>query len=108
MAVGEENVRQGCVILFQLSQIVFGLGSGVHHNGMPGGGDQQKVLVYSGQTPWIWINFMVVLLYFHSSVSMMMVTRTIVDKADLHIGPKLAMLNVFQSLGVHQLLQKAS
>lgn len=34
--------------------------------------------------------------------------RTIVDKADLHIGPKLAMLNVFQSLGVHQLLQKAS
>ena len=35
MAVGEENVRQGCVILFQLSQIGFGLGSGVHHNGMP-------------------------------------------------------------------------
>ena len=28
----------------------------------------KKVLVYSGQTPWIWINFMVVLLYFHSSV----------------------------------------
>ena len=51
---------------------------------------------------------MVVLLYFHSSVSMMMVTGPSLTRLTCISAPKLAMLNVFQSLGVHQLLQKAS